>query len=147
MFNVEETSVYKKPWILIDCICSIDDKSIVTKKLISYSDRFIEGHFPGRSVYPGMLLLEGITQSIEILVAKKKSLIVRPELSEYSVRFIKQVIPGDTVIFHINLKNEGIFDIFKAIGTVNDEVIIKANIKAKTNGGIYKDEKQYPSHC
>lgn len=75
------------------------DDFIITKKCISSSDFFIQGHFPTQSIYPGVLLLEGFQQSCEILMGLKRK--EQFNLADVSLRLKSMVVPGDLVLFHV----------------------------------------------
>ncbi|WP_181438603.1 3-hydroxyacyl-ACP dehydratase FabZ family protein [Paenibacillus sambharensis] len=95
---------YKKPWIFVDRIIScIPSQQISTLKNITSSDFFLRGHFPSYSVFPGMLLLEGIKQSCELLV-KLSGYEPEPEFlqaAQLQIRLLKPSLPGDTVVYSV----------------------------------------------
>lgn len=119
----------KKPFILIDKVLSISNrKKIVTLKNISNSDIYLWGHFPSYSIYPGMLLLEGLNQTVELLM--KNSAYKGWNISKSSSRFIQPVIPGDSIIFSVELVREDSQTlVFKCIGEKDSQVIIRAKLE------------------
>lgn len=119
----------KKPFILIDKVLSISNrKKIVTLKNISNSDIYLWGHFPSYSIYPGMLLLEGLNQTVELLM--KNSAYKGWNISKSSSRFIQPVIPGDSIIFTAELVREDNQTlVFKCIGERDSHVIIRAKLE------------------
>lgn len=119
----------KKPFILIDKVLSISHrKKIVTLKNISNSDIYLWGHFPSYSIYPGMLLLEGLNQTAELLM--KNSAYKGWTISKSSSRFIQPVIPGDSIIFTVEIVREDSQTlVFKCIGEKDSQVIIRAKLE------------------
>ncbi|WP_270166442.1 3-hydroxyacyl-ACP dehydratase FabZ family protein [Paenibacillus sp. SYP-B4298] len=106
LLQAEAMHRYPKPWRMFDRVVDIEEQRIATIKLISFSDYYIAGHFPSYSVYPGMLLLEGMKQSAVLLSTcahcandVESGL---PGMTELSVRFLRPVVPGDTVRFEVN---------------------------------------------
>lgn len=100
--NIEELLPFRKPAILIDELSSGGPDRIVTKKLISHSDFFLQGHFADRSVYPGMLLIEGMLQSTQLFHPQGS---VPSVLSPFRIRarFLEPVRPGNTVQYELDL--------------------------------------------
>ncbi|MGA5691433.1 FabA-like domain protein [Cytobacillus pseudoceanisediminis] len=120
--KVEEKVKFEKPWILVDKVISqIENRRIITQKLISSSDFFIRGHFKNYSIYPGMLLVESIKQSIELMYPTTPI-----EHERVVTRFIHMVKPGDTVTFTIELKHKQNNKIeYAAKGKVGETLVIR----------------------
>ncbi|SDZ37827.1 hypothetical protein [Bacillus sp. 166amftsu] len=104
-----------KPWILFDNIITKEKEKIVTMKFISHSDYFLTGHFENYSVYPGVLLLEGIKQS-----AMEMECLMGYELQKIQARFLQPVLPGIIVTYDINLIRENELIELKAEGMSED---------------------------
>jgi 3-hydroxyacyl-[acyl-carrier-protein] dehydratase len=136
----EELLPDRKPWILIDKVVQyVSGKQIVTKKHISTSDFFIAGHFPSYSVYPGMLLLEGLKQSAELLnylsdherSLSENSSYTRFLMTSCDARFLLPAVPGDTIEYIVELVSsvDGLFE-YRGEGLKNDKVGIRAKWRA-----------------
>ncbi|MEH6989551.1 FabA-like domain protein [Cytobacillus firmus] len=126
MIKISENS---KPWILIDKIISKEEDMIITMKLISHSDYFLIGHFPSYSVYPGVLLLEGIKQSSMELDCIRDS-------NPYKIqaRFLNPVLPGMIVTYKINVKKSENTIQLKAEGTSdNSTILVKCKMMFRRN--------------
>ena len=97
---------HRPPFLLIDRILEMSETSIVGLKNVSMNEPFFEGHFPKEPVMPGVLIIEAMAQCGGILVL---SGVDDPETySTYflkidSIRFKKKVVPGDTLIFKLDL--------------------------------------------
>ena len=131
--QIKEYLQQRYPFLLVDRILEISGKSIIGKKNITGTDPYLAGHFPDNPVLPGVILLEAISQCGGILcffsdVRKKKikkGYIVKID----NVRFLKPVIPGDTVVLKAELLQK-IKNYAKVAGTaeVEEKVVAKAEI-------------------
>ena len=62
---------HRHPFLLIDRVIEMDEgKSIVAIKNVTMNEPFFEGHFPGRPVMPGVLILEALAQAAGVLAYK-----------------------------------------------------------------------------
>lgn len=97
---------HRQPFLLIDKIIHVDETSIVGVKGVTANEPFFVGHFPGEPVMPGVLQIEAMAQVGGILALSN---VENPkEWSPYflkidNVRFKQKVVPGDTLIFKLEL--------------------------------------------
>lgn len=97
----EKVLPYKKTWTMFDRIERIvPNRFIVTKKCISSSDFFLQGHFKDNSIFPGVLMLEGIKQSANFLLANSNVKVKR--IQEDYLRLKKVVLPGDVLYYDVH---------------------------------------------
>lgn len=100
---------HRPPFLLIDRIHELSDRKVIGSKNVTMNEPFFMGHFPGEPVMPGVLIVEAMAQCGGFLVSKHVE-----EPKDYStyflkidnVRFKKKVIPGDTLVFKIELIDE-----------------------------------------
>lgn len=90
------------PFVFVDRVLEIEpDRRIVCLKNVTINEPFFQGHFPGRPIMPGVLLVEAMAQSGGVLVMHShgKELTGRDVyfLGMDRVRFRKVVKPGDQV--------------------------------------------------
>ena len=96
---------HRYPFLLIDRIVQIDgDNSAVGIKNITANEPQFAGHFPGRPIMPGVLLLEGMAQTagavcIRRLVNPAPALVYLMSIDD--AKFRRPVVPGDVVEYHI----------------------------------------------
>ncbi|MDG2052293.1 MAG: bifunctional UDP-3-O-[3-hydroxymyristoyl] N-acetylglucosamine deacetylase/3-hydroxyacyl-ACP dehydratase [Flavobacteriaceae bacterium] len=97
---------HRPPFLLVDKILELTGKHVVGLKNVTMNEPFFVGHFPGAPVMPGVLIIEAMAQAGGILAL---SVVPDPEnyltffLKMDNVKFKKQVIPGDTLIFDLVL--------------------------------------------
>lgn len=97
---------HRYPFLLVDRIMDMDDRSITGVKNVTMNEPFFQGHFPNNPVMPGVLQVEAMAQVGGIFAL---SSVEDPEnYSTYfmkidGVKFKQKVLPGDTVVFHLTL--------------------------------------------
>lgn len=100
---------HRYPFLLVDRIIGMDsDEACVGIKNVTFNEPQFQGHFPGRPIMPGILLVEGMAQTAGALCVHAQRL-DRPKLVYFmtidKAKFRKPVVPGDTVEFHLKKLN------------------------------------------
>lgn len=104
--QIMEMLPHRPPFLLVDKILELSDKHVIGMKNVTMNEPFFVGHFPGAPVMPGVLQIEAMAQTGGILVL---STVPDPEnyltylLKIDNVRYKHQVVPGDTLIFKLDL--------------------------------------------
>ncbi|MCL4513845.1 MAG: 3-hydroxyacyl-ACP dehydratase FabZ [Candidatus Eremiobacteraeota bacterium] len=113
------------PFTFVDKILHEEEGKIVGLKCVSFSEAFFSGHFPGKPVMPGVLILEGMLQTAEILIEKKIDKTKIPVLTGFEkIRFKKPVLPGDKIYYEIELLDwDGKTGKIKAEAKVGNEIM------------------------
>ena len=127
---------HRYPFLLVDRILDIDKPSQTIRALknVTVNEPFFQGHFPGRPVMPGVLMLEALAQSSALLSFDLFDMSLAPDAVFYFVgidnaRFQRPVGPGDQLILHATLERVrgGIYR-FNCKGTVDDELAVEAAV-------------------
>jgi len=124
------------PFLLVDRIVEIEpEKRIVGIKNVTYNEPFFPGHFPGRPIMPGVLIVEAMAQTAGVLVFKSL-----PEekygqavyfLGMDNVKFRKPVIPGDQLRLELEItKHRQAIWGFKGKALVDGKVVAEAELLA-----------------
>ncbi len=124
------------PFLLVDRIVEIEpEKRIVGIKNVTYNEPFFPGHFPGRPIMPGVLIVEAMAQAAGVLVFKSL-----PEekygqavffLGIDNVRFRKPVIPGDQLRLEVEItKHRQAIWGFKGKALVDGKLVAEAELLA-----------------
>ncbi|MCC6933073.1 MAG: 3-hydroxyacyl-ACP dehydratase FabZ [Deltaproteobacteria bacterium] len=107
--DIEKIIPHRYPFLLVDRVIEFSDsEKIVGYKNITANEPFFVGHFPGRPLMPGVLMLEALAQ-LGAIFAKLSTGGAGPEdlvvLSGFEdIRFRRQVIPGD--VLRMEMSNE-----------------------------------------
>jgi UDP-3-O-[3-hydroxymyristoyl] N-acetylglucosamine deacetylase/3-hydroxyacyl-[acyl-carrier-protein] dehydratase len=97
---------HRPPFLLVDKIIYRSENMIAGVKNVTMNEPFFVGHFPGEPVMPGVLIIEAMAQCGGLLALNTVS---DPEnyltyfLKIDKVKFKKKVVPGDTLIFKLQL--------------------------------------------
>ena len=100
---------HRYPFLLIDKVIEIDRKHAVAVKNVTVNEPFFQGHFPQEPVMPGVLQVEAMAQAAGVLVL---NYLEEPErYSTYflkidNVKFRQKVVPGNTLLLHVQLMTE-----------------------------------------
>lgn len=124
---------HRYPFLLIDRVISIDKgNSLVAIKNVSMNELFFNGHFPGRPVMPGVLILEAMAQAGAVLAYKSTDSTPQDGTLYYfagidNARFRRVVEPGDQLRLEVKVLRSK-RDIWKLEGSayVGDELACSA---------------------
>jgi UDP-3-O-[3-hydroxymyristoyl] N-acetylglucosamine deacetylase/3-hydroxyacyl-[acyl-carrier-protein] dehydratase len=127
---------HRPPFLLVDKIMELSDNHVIGVKNVTMNEPFFVGHFPGSPVMPGVLQIEAMAQTGGILVL---STVPDPEnyltylLKIDNVRYKHQVVPGDTLIFKLDLLSPIRRGICQMIGRAyaNGKLVSEAEIMAQ----------------
>ena len=134
--DIEKTLPHRYPFLLIDKIMELSESHVVGVKNVTMNEPFFQGHFPGNPVMPGVMQIEAMAQVGGILVLKTV-----PDPENYltyfmkidNVKFKQKVIPGDTLVFRLELVSPIRRGICHMRGTaqVIDKVVMEAEMMAQ----------------
>jgi 3-hydroxyacyl-[acyl-carrier-protein] dehydratase len=134
--RVMELLPHRYPFLLVDRIEAIDeDRSAIGVKNVTMNEPQFQGHFPGRPIFPGVLLIEGMAQTAGAICVAHSMSGGRPSLVYFmtieGAKFRKPVMPGDTVEFHMQkTKSRSNMWWFKGVAKVRGQVVAEAELSA-----------------
>ena len=134
--RIRQLLPHRYPFQLIDKIIAMGANYIVGVKNVTSNEPFFQGHFPTEPVMPGVLQIEAMAQCGGVLVLN--SLDEPERYSTYflkidEVKFRQKVIPGDTLIFRVELLapiRHGISSM-KGYGFVGEKIVCEATFTAQ----------------
>lgn len=127
---------HRYPFLMVDKIIEVGQQHIVGIKNLSVNELFFQGHFPEEPVMPGVLQVEAMAQIGGLLVLSQ---VEDPErYSTYfmkidNVKFRHKVVPGDTLIFRLQMMSEirrGIANM-KGYAFVGEKLVSEAEFMAQ----------------
>jgi beta-hydroxyacyl-ACP dehydratase FabZ len=104
--DILEVMPHRYPLLLIDRVLEMDETSIRAVKNVTFNEPHFTGHFPGRPVMPGVLIVEAMAQAGGFLLLsriedREDKLIYFTGID--CCRFRRPVVPGDQVIFELEV--------------------------------------------
>ena len=132
--GIQKILPHRPPFLMVDAILEIERlKRIVGLKSVSINESYFQGHFPGKPIMPGVLIIEGMAQTGGLLLLleipdRDKKLLYFAAVDE--ARFRRPVVPGDQLRMEVTvLKWRVTFCKLHAVATVNGEVAAEATLK------------------
>ena len=130
---------HRYPFLFVDMITELEvGERVVGIKNVTINEYFFTGHFPGKPIMPGVLVIEAMAQVGGILarLSEPESMTSKGDNAIYfvaidKVRFRKPIFPGDQIIFELTAMRKG-SRIWKMKGTamVNKEIAAEAELVA-----------------
>jgi len=126
---------HRYPFLLVDRVLEcVPKKSIRALKNVTFNEPCFTGHFPGRPVMPGVLMLEALAQTAGILAFVTAGVYPSETTQIYfvgidKVRFRRPVVPGDQIILKATLERalRGIWK-FTTVAEVDGEEVVSAEM-------------------
>lgn len=127
---------HRYPFLLVDKIIELSDHHVVGVKNVTFNEPFFPGHFPNNPVMPGVLQIEAMAQTGGILAL---STVEEPNtwdtyfLKIENAKFKNKVVPGDTVLFKMELTapiRRGICQM-QATAYVGNKIVSEAELTAQ----------------
>ena len=105
--EIQKFLPHRYPFVLIDKVVEMERfKRIVAIKSVTINEGFFQGHFPGKPVMPGVLILECMAQAGGLLLLQEipdRAKKVMYLASMNDVKFRRPVVPGDQLRIEVNI--------------------------------------------
>ena len=136
--EVRNYLAHRYPFLLVDRVMELQTDSIKALKNVTENEPYFQGHFPGRPVMPGVLMIEGMAQSAAIMGYHHLGLDPLDTSSLFyltgvdNARFKRMVLPGDQLVFDLKLVRSRGNAFLKCYGEarVDGELACSADITA-----------------
>jgi 3-hydroxyacyl-[acyl-carrier-protein] dehydratase len=138
MMYIDDIKAYlpqRYPFLMVDRVLEIEmGKRIKAYKNVTTNEEFFQGHFPGKPIMPGVMIIEALAQAAGVLGFKSQEKLPRDGYIYYfvgadDVRLKRPVVPGDQLMLEAELVTvrRGIYK-FQCRATVAGELACEATI-------------------
>ncbi len=123
---------HRYPFLLIDRVIVLEPgRRVVALKNVSYNEPFFQGHWPGRPIMPGVLIVEAMAQAAGVLIghgAEKGREALLASLDGVKLR--RPVVPGDQLRLEVDsVRSRGRAVQVRAVARVGDRVVAEGKIR------------------
>jgi 3-hydroxyacyl-[acyl-carrier-protein] dehydratase len=99
---------HRAPFVLLDRIVDLQPRrSARALKCVTYNEPFFPGHFPGRPIFPGVLILEALAQLVGVLAYASDPFDHNQKTMYFMgidrARFRTPVVPGDRMVLEVEI--------------------------------------------
>jgi 3-hydroxyacyl-[acyl-carrier-protein] dehydratase len=135
---IQKILPHRPPFLLVDRVVLLEPgKRLVAWKGVTMNEPFFVGHFPGKPVMPGVLILEALAQACGLLAMKS----IEPGedvkdkvtflMSIDGAKFRRPVVPGDRLELHVEIvKRKGAIWRQKGAAVVDGQTVAEAEFMA-----------------
>lgn len=122
---------HRQPFLFVDRITHLEKgKRAVGFKNVTINDDFFRGHFPGRPIMPGVLILEAMAQvgGIMMLASEENKGKLAFFLAIDNAKFRKTVVPGDRLVFEVEAGK-----MRSKVGSVHGKALVDGKLVAEAD--------------
>lgn len=133
---IQKILPHRHPFLMVDAILEMERlKRIVGVKNVSVTEDYFQGHFPGKPIMPGVLIIEAMAQTGGVLLLlevpdREKKLLYFVAVDD--ARFRRPVLPGEQLRLEVNVVSwRGNFCKLAGKATVDGELAAEATLMCK----------------
>ncbi|PHQ69767.1 MAG: 3-hydroxyacyl-[acyl-carrier-protein] dehydratase FabZ [Sneathiella sp.] len=136
ILEIQKLIPHRYPMLLIDRLINVvPGVSATGVKNVTMNEPQFQGHFPGRPIMPGVMIVEAMAQTAGVVVIKSFGDDSPPKhvlfMSIDNARFRRPVVPGDTMYLHVVVKrSRGAVWKFSGIVEVDGKKVAEADFSA-----------------
>ncbi len=134
--GIQKILPHRHPFLMVDGILEMERlKRIVGVKNVSITESYFQGHFPGKPIMPGVLIIEAMAQTGGLLLLqevpdREKKLLYFVAVDD--ARFRRPVVPGEQLILEVTVVSwRGNFCKLAGKATVNGDLAAEATLMCK----------------
>ena len=136
--GIQKILPHRHPFLMVDAILEMERlKHVVGVKNVSINEAYFQGHFPGKPIMPGVLIIEALAQTGGLLLLqevpdREKKLLYFVGVD--NARFRSPVVPGDQLRLDVTVlswRNHNTFCKLQGRATVNGELAVEATLMCK----------------
>lgn len=128
--QIKKIIPHREPFLLIDEIVEMEETIAVGIKYVDENEYYFKGHFPGRPIMPGVLILEALAQVGGVLMLNKPR--NKGKLAYFisinNAKFRKPVVPGDKLRLEIVVTRDK-----TRIGQVHGKALVNGSVAAEAD--------------
>lgn len=135
--ELQKIMPHRFPFLMVDAILELEPKKrILGVKCVTINEAHFQGHFPGKAVMPGVLIIEGMVQTGGLLLLleipdRDKKLVYFTAID--NARFRRPVVPGEQIMMEVKVLGwRPTFAKLDARATVNGELAAEATLMCMT---------------
>ena len=124
---------HRYPFLLVDRVLELEcPRRVVAVKNVTINEPFFQGHWPGRPIMPGVMIIEALAQAAGLMLSehvnKSTHYTVIAAIDDVKIR--KPVVPGDQLRLELNcLRLKSAFAHVHGVAKVGDQLVAEAKIK------------------
>ena len=134
--EIQKILPHRYPFLFVDAVVEMERlKRIVSVKNVTINEAYFQGHFPGKPIMPGVLIIEAMAQTGGLLLLQEVPDREHKLLYFVAVddaRFRRPVVPGDQLRLEVNVLSwRGNFCKLEGKATVNGDLAAEATLMCK----------------